>query len=110
MTAPKPTPKTINERKDWRDKFDELFYQKNRVWYSRSGESYGSETPEMGRGELFRFIQSTLTQQLEEVEREARELIEEYEVRKNGKRLLCEQNAIMLEIKHRLSTFINKLK
>ena len=46
---------------DWRKEFDKLFYQKNRIWMSRSAESYGSEQPEMGRGELFRFIQSLIT-------------------------------------------------
>lgn len=44
-------------KRDWRKEFGEKFYQNdNGVWMSRSGESYGSARPEMGRGELFRFI------------------------------------------------------
>jgi len=39
------------------ERFDEKFYQnEKRVWLSYSGESYESISPEMGRGELFRFI------------------------------------------------------
>ncbi len=46
---------------NWIKRFDEKFYRdKNRVWMSRSGESYGSEVPQMGRGELFRFFETEL--------------------------------------------------
>ena len=44
----------------WKEEFDKKFYLKDRVWISRGGESYDSITPEMGRGELLRFISQTL--------------------------------------------------
>ncbi len=46
---------------DWRKVFDEKFYQtKEGVWMSRAGENYGSVSLQMGRGELFRFIESVV--------------------------------------------------
>src|SRR3972149_4176975 len=56
---PKPTPTT---EKNWEKEFDNLFYKGiDRAWLSRGAESYGSVAPEMGRGELFRFIRTLLT-------------------------------------------------
>ena len=41
--------------------FDKGFYRNsNRVWMSRAGESYGSVSPEMGRGELMKFLKEKL--------------------------------------------------
>ena len=65
MTTPQTNEEAV--KGDWRERFDKLFYQKDRVWMSRGGESYGSVTPEMGRGELFRFITSTLSELVGEV-------------------------------------------
>ena len=42
---------------DWREEFDMLFYKNtDKKWMSRGGIAYDSTSPEMGRGELFRFI------------------------------------------------------
>ena len=57
----KQPPATERLKENWEEKFDELFYQnEKRVWISRDGESYDSVVPEMGRGELFRFIKSQI--------------------------------------------------
>lgn len=70
--------KSIEERvENWRDRFDEHFYQKDRVWFSKGGESYGSITPEMGRGELFRFIEKEIKQTLTSDRQEIIEMLGE---------------------------------
>ena len=70
-----------NPPQDWREEFDKLFYQKDRVWMSRGGESYDSNTPEMGRGELFRFIAETLSLHEKRWKEELREKIGEMKMK-----------------------------
>lgn len=50
------------ENKNMIERFDALFYKNHttRQWISRSGESYGSEHPQMGRAELLRFIEQEI--------------------------------------------------
>jgi len=59
---------TKKTKKDFDKEFDEKFYRnKERVWISCDGESYGSSEPEMGRGELLRFFHSQIEKILEDV-------------------------------------------
>ena len=71
---------TPEQKTKIREEFDSRFYQKNRVWISRGGESYGSITPEMGRAEMFRFIFSTidsiLAAKVEEIEKLRKEQLD----------------------------------
>ena len=52
--------------KEKQEDFDKKFYKNhaNRKWFSRAGESYDSEHPEMGRAELFKFIFSDYTKSI----------------------------------------------
>ena len=58
---------------NWKERFDERFYRnKDRIWMSKDGESYGSVAPEMGRAELLRFITQELSRQAEEIRGEVK--------------------------------------
>ena len=70
--------KTANPRLWDEQKFDEMFFKdENRKWISYSGKSYGSETPEMGRAELFRFFDSEAERMVREVREELKKKAEE---------------------------------
>lgn len=74
------TKTNLEIEEEFNEEFDKHFYQKDRIWMSRDGESYGSTTPEMGRGELFRFIKefyhSLLQQRMDEIEGKIRQVKE----------------------------------